>query len=189
MGHADLSNGDGHIHLNSHEGIWLGHADLTKGEWHREIARLDRSSLEDPKGLDWVMFSVAGTILPPKDPKANPCPIQICHRPFDRTADRKIRSVIPHFFGDSYKIGLVGAQSVAPTAQSVVPISRSADLERIECGSVEVRVCIHRGSRADPREGVWFYRAFLCFFVFGNSKLFCEELHFLNTPKVPLDAP
>jgi len=27
------------------------------------------------------------------------------------------------------------------------------------------------------------------FFVSGNSELFSEELHFLNTPKVPLDAP
>ena len=90
------------------------------------------------------------------------------------------------FFGGSCKIGFVGARSVAPIARSVVLISRFADLERIGCGSVEVRVCIHYGSRADLRESGRFCGAF---FVFGNFELFCEELHFSNTPKVPLDAP
>ena len=69
------------------------------------------------------------------------------------------------WFDDSWKIG-------------------SADLWRFGRVSAADRMQIRE--KVDDSHGS---AGFFLFFVFGNFKLLCEELCFLNTPKVPLDAP
>jgi len=143
---------------------------------NESIIKIQPFSMEIFGYFKHVRTSVAGTTLPPKDLEAELRPIQICHKSFGGTANPKSGSAVPPFFGDSWKFGSMGARSV--------------DSKRIKCEPVEVRACIHPGSRVDLREGGQFTCFCKAIFVFfnGNFKLLCEELHFPNTPKMPLDV-